>query len=140
MSRVLQEIMSRDGRYVIQAGDLLTDSNRPVAALRRYAEKLGHESRVGGWLYNTLGNPICQGWFNYASLMLRTGAMRNDAEIRKAAIENRVRRLRKAAAHRRALAADPAQQKPQSWGMLERWEREAAEYERAAKAVEEMPV
>lgn len=139
MSRTLQEIMSRDGRYVVQAGDLFTDGDRPVAALRRYAEKVGHESRAGGWLYNTYGNPICQGWYSYAAMMLRSGAMRQDADIRAAAVANRVRRLRKAAAMRRAWIEHKAKHNAMSMD-LQRWEREAAEYERAARAVEEMPV
>lgn len=139
MSRTLQEIMSRDGRYIVQPPDLFTDSQRPVAALRRYAERAGHEARVGGYLYNSLGNPICQGWFNYAALMVRSGAMRHDPDIRAAAIANRVRRLRKAAAMRRAWIEQRQEKGPLSMD-IQRWEREAAEYERAAKAVEEMPV
>lgn len=139
MSRVLDQIMSRDGRYVVQAQDLMTDSSRPIAALRRFADEQCHEARVGGWIYNGGGHPIAQGWFSYASMMLRAGRMRDDADLRAAGAANRVRRLRKAAAHRRTLAANTARTRPLSMD-IQRWEREAAEYEEAAKAVEEMPV
>lgn len=139
MSRTLQEIMSRDGRYVVQAQDLMTDSNRPIAALRRFADGQCHEARVGGWIYNGGGHPIAQGWFSYASMMLRAGRMRDDADIRAAAVANRARKLRKGAALRRSWAADTLKHSPMSMD-IGRWEREAAEYERAAKAVEEMPV
>lgn len=136
---ILEQIMSRDGKFIVQPQDLMTDGNRPTAALRRYAESRGHYSRPGGWLYRADGTPITQGWFSYAALMIRNGKMRESMEVREVAKAARVRRFRTAAARRRKLAMDVALSRPLSMD-VGRYEREALAYDDAADKVEAMPV
>lgn len=124
-------------RFIVEARDLITDSYRPCAALRRYAAERGHYSREGGWLYRKDGEPITQGWFNYASMMIRGGKMRESVEIREVARATRVRRFRAAAERRRKLSADVARTRPLSMD-VGIYAREAVAYDEAADIVEAM--
>jgi hypothetical protein len=135
---LLTEIMA--GKFSPEARDLLTDTGKPVAALRRYAAGRGHSARPGGWLYFADGATITQGWHNYASMMLRAGSLRQDEECCKAAQENRVRRMRRAADRRRELAGEHSEADRTTSRVRERWEREAREYDAEADRIEALPV
>lgn len=125
----LAQIMERDGLFVPEPRDLLTDRGAPTAALRQWALDGGYTGRPGGWIYDRSGETVTQGWFNFASMMIRAGRARDSVELREVAKANRVRRLRGYAAKRRSLAADATEP-----NMRARWDREAREYDAQADA------
>lgn len=134
----LDQIMSRGGVFVPEPRDLLTDSGAPTAALRKWAADRGYEGRHGGWIYNGRGEAFTQGWFNFASMMIRAGKLREDETMRTVAKAARVRRLRSAAAHRRGLLADL---NPTTFAReRQRWESEVRYFDDQADAIEKLPV
>ena len=47
-----------------------------LAAAKAYAAEQGIAGRAGGWIYNTAGQPICQGWDAYATIARRHGSIK----------------------------------------------------------------
>lgn len=47
-----------------------------VAAAKLIAQHEGVSGKVGGWLYTQHGEPICQGWADYAKRMTARGVIR----------------------------------------------------------------
>lgn len=56
---------------------------RPVSfttAAKKVAAIRGHEGRVGGWIYNSHGFHICQGWQAYGERCAAAGLIAQDME------------------------------------------------------------
>ena len=50
-----------------------TIRNAPVKAAKAWAKEFGYTGKAGGWIYDASGDPVTQGWANFASNLRRLG-------------------------------------------------------------------